>query len=176
MQPDQIKAVIDVLLPSIEQEFRTTRKVIAAIPAEKSSYAPHPSSRSALSLAWHLASSDPWFLNGIASGRFEWDGSEPTAVPEGIGTPADVLAYYDAEFPKAVARVRAMSAEDLAKPVDFFGVANLPVGLYLTWALSHAIHHRGQLTTYLRPMGARVPNIYGGSLDEPMTAAAGDGA
>jgi uncharacterized damage-inducible protein DinB len=49
-----------------------------------------------------------------------------------------------------------------------FGMFNLPAVMYLQFMLNHSIHHRGQLSAYLRPMGAKVPSIYGGSFDEPM--------
>jgi uncharacterized damage-inducible protein DinB len=49
-----------------------------------------------------------------------------------------------------------------------FGMFNLPAVMYLQFMLNHSIHHRGQLSSYLRPMGAKVPSIYGGSFDEPM--------
>ena len=52
-------------------------------------------------------------------------------------------------------------------PVGFFGVFNLPAVFYLGFLNNHSIHHRGELATYLRPMGSKVPSIYGGSFDEP---------
>jgi uncharacterized damage-inducible protein DinB len=61
-----------------------------------------------------------------------------------------------------------MTAEQLATPVDFLGVFNLPAVFYLGFVNNHSIHHRGQLAAYLRPMGSKVPSIYGGSADEPM--------
>jgi uncharacterized damage-inducible protein DinB len=61
----------------------------------------------------------------------------------------------------------------LAKVVEFFGVMNLPNVLYLGFWNSHSIHHRGQLSTYLRAMNAHVPSIYGGSADEPFVMPAG---
>jgi uncharacterized damage-inducible protein DinB len=63
--------------------------------------------------------------------------------------------------------VKAMTPEQLSTPVDFAGVFTLPVYMYLEFAKSHSIHHRGALAVYLRPMGAKVPSIYGGSYDEP---------
>ena len=57
--------------------------------------------------------------------------------------------------------------EQLLTPIEFFGVFNLPAALYLGFLNNHSIHHRGELTTYLRPMGSKVPSIYGGSYDEP---------
>jgi uncharacterized damage-inducible protein DinB len=51
-------------------------------------------------------------------------------------------------------------------------VFNLPAVLYLGFLNNHTIHHRGELSTYLRPMGSKVPSIYGGSYDEPFQAPA----
>ena len=55
---------------------------------------------------------------------------------------------------------------NLAGVVDFFGM-KMPNAQFLVWQVAHNAHHRGQLSTYLRPMGAKVPSIYGGSFDEP---------
>jgi len=65
--------------------------------------------------------------------------------------------------------VKAMPAEKLAQTIPAFGMFNLPAAVYLGFVNNHSIHHRGQLATYLRPMGAKVPSIYGGSFDEPMS-------
>jgi uncharacterized damage-inducible protein DinB len=77
---------------------------------------------------------------------------------------------------RASARVRAMSAQELLTPVDFFGVFNLPCVHYLGFFNNHSVHHRGALATYLRPMGAKCPSIYGGSYDEPWQGAAAETA
>jgi uncharacterized damage-inducible protein DinB len=60
----------------------------------------------------------------------------------------------------------------LLTPVEFFGVFNLPAAFYLGFLNNHSIHHRGELATYLRPMGSKVPSIYGGSYDEPFQSPA----
>ena len=65
-----------------------------------------------------------------------------------------------------VEQIRQMSGEQLAATLNFFGVAEFPAVVYLTWLSNHSIHHRGQLSAYLRPMGAKVPAIYGPSGDE----------
>jgi uncharacterized damage-inducible protein DinB len=82
-------------------------------------------------------------------------------------TSAELVSWYGENFPRAIERVRAMSAEELLTPVDFYGVFTLPVVYYLGFVNNHGIHHRGQLSTYLRPMGSKCPSIYGGSYDEP---------
>jgi uncharacterized damage-inducible protein DinB len=74
---------------------------------------------------------------------------------------------------RASARVAALTAEQLLTPVNFF-IFNLPAVQYLAFVNNHSIHHRGELATYLRPMGSKVPAIYGGSYDEPLQPPAQD--
>ena len=164
MTPEQALFLSNFLLEGIEKETQSTRKVIATIPEAKRNYRPEPHSRTALELAWHLAEGDVWFLEGIANAKFGPGGD----MPGEIKSIADVLSWYDKKYPAALARVRVLPAERLAQPVDFFGMLNLPVVSYLMILNNHAMHHRGQLTTYLRPMGSKVPNIMGGSFDQPM--------
>ena len=168
MNPEQAKSISLFLIAALEQESATTRKIIAAVPADKSDYRPHPTSKSALELANHVATSEVWFLNGIAAGNF------PMEEGPSFSTPAEILAWYDREFPAGLARVKALSGEQLAATVDFFGM-KFPNVMYLNFCQVHGVHHRGQLSAYLRPMGAKVPSIYGGSADEPfqMTDSAG---
>ena len=165
MTPDQAEFLLnEVYLPQLHNERKTTRRVIEAIPADKSGYRPDPKSHTALELAWHLASAECFFLNSVASGKFEPGGS----MPENIKTSADVLNWYDEISAKATAAVSGLKGDALTRNIDFRGVFNFPAIVYLGLMNNHAIHHRGQLATYLRPMGAKVPRIYGGSADEPM--------
>jgi uncharacterized damage-inducible protein DinB len=64
--------------------------------------------------------------------------------------------------------VAKLPAAFWATSLPFFGIYNHPAVLYWHFMMLHTAHHRGQLCAYLRPMGGRVPNIYGGSFDEPM--------
>jgi uncharacterized damage-inducible protein DinB len=150
------------MLDSVAREAVCTKKVIAAIPDDKSDYKPDPQARSAKELAWHLANSDVQFLDGIADLKFNMEA--PDHKPQ---TSAEVAAWYDENIKRGVARVQEMTAEQLLTPVNFFGVFELPAVFYLGFLNNHSIHHRGALATYLRPMGAKVPSIYGGSYDEP---------
>jgi uncharacterized damage-inducible protein DinB len=61
-----------------------------------------------------------------------------------------------------------MSPETAAQVTDFYGVMQMPAIKYMNFLIKHSVHHRGQLSAYLRPMGGKVPSIYGGSADEPM--------
>jgi uncharacterized damage-inducible protein DinB len=151
-----------MMLDGIMREAEVTKKVIAAVPDAASSYRPDPNARSAKELTWHLANSDVQFLDGIADQKFSME--TPEHKPD---TSAEVAAWYDAQMKRGVARVAALSGEQLLTPVNFFNVFNLPAVLYLGFLNNHSIHHRGELATYLRPMGSKVPSIYGGSYDEP---------
>ena len=151
-----------LMLDGIAREAEVTKKVIAAVPDAASSYKPDPHARTAKELAWHIANTDIQFLTGIADLKFNIE--NPEQKPE---TSAEVVAWYDQKIKSGVARVATMTPEQLLTPVNFYGVFNLPAVLYLGFLKNHSIHHRGALATYLRPMGSKVPSIYGGSYDEP---------
>ena len=106
-------------------------------------------------------------VDGIADLKFNM--ANPEHKPQ---TAAEVAAWYEENVKRGMARVEALTAEQLLTPVEFFGVFNLPSVFYLGFLNNHSIHHRGELATYLRPMGSKVPSIYGGSYDEPMQPAA----
>jgi uncharacterized damage-inducible protein DinB len=162
MNPEQAKAVADTMLADLESEIAATKRVIGAIPAGKESYAPDPKNMTAIDLAWHIARAEPFFLNSMCDGAFVRGDS---ARPADVRTAQDVIAWYDANLPPALARAKGLSAEKLAKDVDFFGVMKMPAASCLVFMVKHGAHHRGQLSAYLRPMGAKVPNIYGQSAD-----------
>jgi uncharacterized damage-inducible protein DinB len=165
MTPEQASFLKDTLLAGIEKESQTTRRVIEAVPTNKGDYRPHPDSRSALELAWHIASADVWFLEGFVNGKFDM---EDDSMPADLTNSADIACWYEDGFATNLQKVAKLPAEFWATPMNFFGIYDFPAVMYLQFMLNHTIHHRGQLCAYLRPMGAKVPNIYGGSFDEPM--------
>ena len=163
--PQFALAFRDTMLDGFAREVETTKRVVAAIPEDKRDYQPDPNARSAWQLAWHTANSDIQFLDGIADHKFDMAARPENEKPQ---TVAELVTWYDKNFKRAVDRVRALSAEQLATPVNFMGVFNFPAVMYLGFLNNHSIHHRGELCTYLRPMGSKCPAIYGGSYDEPM--------
>ncbi len=165
MTPEQAKGMAEFFISVIEMETPTNRKIIAAVPEDKKDYRPHVDSRSALELARHIPGTDIWFLDAVANGEFAMP--DP-AAEESITTVADALKVYDEQLGPALEKVKALSGEQLAKEVSMMGVFNMPAVNYLSFLIRHTVHHRGQLSAYLRPMGAKVPAIYGGSFDEPM--------
>jgi uncharacterized damage-inducible protein DinB len=165
--PDFALGYRALMLDGITREAEITKRVIGAVPDAGSDYRPDPNARSAKELAWHLANTDIQFLEGIADLNFSM--ATPDNKPQ---TSADVVAWYNENLKRGVARVAAMTPEQLLTPIAFFGVFNLPAVMYLGFLNNHSIHHRGELATYLRPMGSKVPAIYGGSYDEPFNAPA----
>ncbi|HZQ95268.1 MAG TPA: DinB family protein [Candidatus Sulfotelmatobacter sp.] len=162
MTPEFAAGLCAMMLDGIQREVECTKRVIAAVPDNKSDYRPDPNARTAKELAWHIANTDVQFLDGIADLNFKMD--SPEHKPE---SSAEVVKWYDENMKRGIARVAAMSPEQLLTPIEFFGVFNLPAVAYLGFLNNHSVHHRGELTTYLRPMGSKVPSIYGGSYDEP---------
>ncbi|HYU79821.1 MAG TPA: DinB family protein [Vicinamibacterales bacterium] len=162
MNADQAKAAAALVGQQLQNEWMTTYKVLSAIPEGKKDYKPEQNSRCAIDLAGHLASADVWFLNGVLNGKFD----NPTDGEPKFNSVAEVGDWYKQHFPQVLERVLALDGNKLSQPIDFFGM-KMPGVQYLLFALVHMVHHRGQLSTYLRPMGGKVPSIYGGSFDEP---------
>lgn len=154
----------DYFVNAFDHESKTTTKVIAAVPDNKSSYKPDDLAKTGLELAWHLASADVWFLESIIAGAFS---QEEQVMPANIKSAKDIAAWYQSKVPAALEKIKGLSPEKAAQPINFYGMLNYPAVVYLQVGLNHSIHHRGQLSTYLRPMGSKVPSIYGGSADEP---------
>ncbi len=168
MTPDQAQFLAQQYTQLMHGEFGTTKKVLAAVKDDTKSYRPDEKSRTAWELATHLAVTDIWFLDGIINGQFAWDPEKVKQVEGQFTSVAEIVAFYDKTFPEKLKAIAAMSPADLAKTISFFGMMEMPAASFLGMANNHGIHHRGQLASYLRAMGSKVPAIYGGSADEPM--------
>ncbi len=160
LQPESAAFLLHTFLPTVKMEHATTLKIIQAIPVDKGDYKPDDIAKSADELAWHLVAVEHRILAGIASGQFD---SSAIPRPNGGINSANVSAWYAQTFQADIERVANTSPAQLAQIVDFRGIFQLPAVAYLQFLLGHSIHHRGQLSTYLRPMGAQVPSIYGES-------------
>ncbi|MGB7845602.1 MAG: DinB family protein [Candidatus Acidiferrum sp.] len=163
LSPEFAVGMRESMLQGLAQELEITKKVLAAIPEAGRDYRPDPKARTTWDLAWHLASCDVQMTDEVADHKFQMEPrfkEEPKDI-------AELIDWYDKNFRRAMDRVRAMTPEQLCTPVDFMGAFNMPAVFYLGFVNNHSIHHRGQLAVYLRPMGSKVPSIYGGSADEP---------
>lgn len=163
IQPDQANFLLQgIYLPGLKNEHRLTMNIIGAIPLDKGDYRPDEVSKSALDLAWHIVTTEMRFMDAVATGEFDLS---PSSRPESVQTSADLNAWYADNFAQRFEKLTKLSPEQLLKIVDFRGIFQLPAVMYLNFVLHHSVHHRGQLSMYLRPMGAKVPSIYGESHD-----------
>jgi uncharacterized damage-inducible protein DinB len=142
-----------------EQEAKTTHNVLARIP-EGSDYRPDPKSRTAREIAWQIVCEEKMIIEALENGKAEW---APPPIP---ATMKAVLEAYDRQSAGMVARWKALSARQWDGTLEFFG-SQRPASPMAWSFLFDIVHHRGQISTYLRPMGSTVPQIYGPSGDEP---------
>jgi uncharacterized damage-inducible protein DinB len=142
-----------------EDEAKTTRKVISRIP-EGSDYRPDPKSRTASEIAWQIFCEEKMIIDALETGKAEWN---PAPAPS---TMAEMSGLYDRQSEDIVRRFKALPAARWEGTLEFFG-GQRPAAPMAWSFLFDIVHHRGQITTYLRPMGSKVPQIYGPSGDEP---------
>lgn len=140
-------------------ESRTTSKVLSRIP-DGSDYRPDPKSRTAKEIAWQIVCEERMIIAALETGKVEW------APPPMPATMRDIVAAYDEQAAGMEARWNALSDERWNGALDFFG-SSRPASAMAWSFLFDIVHHRGQISTYLRPMGSTVPQIYGPSGDEP---------
>lgn len=140
-------------------ESTTTRNVLARIP-EGSDYRPDPKSRTAREIAWQIVCEERMIIEALESGKAEW------APPPMPATMKEVLEAYEKQSEGMAQRWKALPAARWDGMIEFFG-SERPASPMAWSFLFDIVHHRGQITTYLRPMGSTVPQIYGPSADEP---------
>jgi uncharacterized damage-inducible protein DinB len=153
----------NVYLGALKNESKVTKKILEAVPAGKCEYRPDAISKSAIELARHIAASDTRFLETVINGVFD---TNPAMIPENVKTPAEVATWYEERFAKNFEALTKLKGEQLTKIIDFRGMFQRPAVTFVMMGLHHTIHHRGQLSSYLRCMGAKVPSIYGESYDD----------
>jgi uncharacterized damage-inducible protein DinB len=165
MNPGEAKAVAEALAGLWQGELSATLRVLSAVSDAHRDYRPHPKSRSAWELVTHLATADVWFIDSIVAGAFAFDPERTKQAEAQFRTVPDVVAFYEKVIPAKLAEVSKLSGDVLAVPVDFFGMMKMPRAQWIGFAGNHSVHHRGQLSAYLRAMGSKVPDIYGPSGD-----------
>ena len=163
LTPEQAHSVLhNVFAGTLKNESRTTKTILEAVPADQLSYRPDACAKTADELLRHIATAEFYFLEAVITGVFNPAGVK---IPDDATTPALVAAWYQEKFAKDFDTITKLSGEQLAKIVDFRGRLQMPAVMFLQFGLGHTIHHRGQLSTYLRPMGGKIPAIYGESYD-----------
>jgi uncharacterized damage-inducible protein DinB len=161
----------DALLPEFDQETATTRRVLERIPDDKFGFKPHPKSMDMATLATHLCEMTSWAVDAIEKDYFDLASHDPSKRRIAASN-AELLEMWD----KAVTAARAAlaKAEDgpLMQPWSLKHgekvLLTMPKIVVLrSMVFNHCVHHRGQLSVYLRMNDIPVPSIYGPSADEP---------
>jgi uncharacterized damage-inducible protein DinB len=130
-------------------ESKTTRKVLAKIP-EGSDYRPDPKSRTAREIAWQIVCEEKMIIDAVENGKADWS---PPPVPSSI---QEVVQTYEKQSEEIAKRWKALPADRWDGTLEFFG-SERPASPMAWSFLFDIVHHRGQISTYLRPMGSTVP-------------------
>jgi uncharacterized damage-inducible protein DinB len=157
------------LLAEFDHEMAVTRHLLTRVPEASLTWAPHPKSFSLGGLATHLARLPHWGEQILTGDAYDLAASGPPAAP--LATLADVLELFD----RHVAEVRHALATGTAAALatdwslrrgseTLLSVPKIPA--FRRFLLHHLIHHRGQLTVYLRLLDVPLPPIYGPTADE----------
>ena len=162
-------AIKDGLLPEFDHEMAVARKVLERVDQRQFGWKPHEKSMSLGRLATHVAEIPMWGSTILNDAEFNMvSGSYKPTVCE---TTAEVVALFDEQVKKIRAILDTKSDAELTSTWEFKSdgalVFAMPrVAAWRGWVMNHLIHHRGQLSVYLRQTGSAVPSIYGPSADE----------
>jgi uncharacterized damage-inducible protein DinB len=160
--------ISDILLPHYDEEIKNTRRLLERVPLERASWKPHDKSMSLGQLAGHVAELPNFISTIIRTETVELSTSgmkpfRPSSNPE-------LLAGLDKNAADTRNAISSASDADLAKhwSLTFHGkpVFEGVKSLLVPTTIGHLVHHRGQLTVYLRLLGVSLPGMYGPSADE----------
>lgn len=162
-------AIKDALLPEFDHEMAVTRKVLDRVAEDRFAFQPHEKSMTLGRLASHVADVPSWGQTILKDAEFNMISG--AYVNQTRSTRADLLQMFDDNTKKIRGLLAGMNDADLMSPwvfkQDGKEMFSMPrVAAWRSWVMSHMIHHRGQLSVYLRQTGSKVPGIYGPSADE----------
>ena len=160
--------MVDALLPEFDHEMTTTRQLLARVPDDQLAWKPHEKSMSIGGLATHLSNLPWWGLVTLNDPEFDL-ATFPNQAE--AGSRAQILDTFDRNVSATRAALTAKSDAELLVPWSLKRagqtIFSLPkASVWRSFVLSHVIHHRGQLSVYLRLLNVPVPSIYGPSADE----------
>ena len=160
------------ILSEFNHEMANTRKVLERVPEEQAAWRPHPKSYSLGDLAMHIANLPAWAVSTVKQDELDFDppGGRRDARPA-FNTRKALLELFDANVNAAVSAIADASDEDMKKSWTLknkgMAVFSLPrVQVLRSFVMNHMIHHRGQMTVYLRLKNVPLPAIYGNTADE----------
>jgi uncharacterized damage-inducible protein DinB len=165
--------IIDSLLPEFDHEMANTRKMLERVPDDKLGWKPHPKSFDLGALASHIATMVDWATDTITKDSFDFapPGKPPYKVPR-AGSAAELLATFDKGVAEARAALAGATDAALMQPWSLLAgghtIFTMPrIACIRGFVMNHIIHHRGQLSVYLRLLDVPIPGMYGPSADEP---------
>jgi uncharacterized damage-inducible protein DinB len=167
-------AIKEALLPELEQEASSTRKLLERVPEDKLDWKPADKSMTMGRLATHLAEMPTWGVHALSMDELDINppGGEPYQ-PVQAGSVSEILEQFDTNIAKLRDAIESASDEDFMKPWTLKNggeeVFTMPkVAVLRGMVMNHTIHHRGQLSVFLRLNDVPLPGTYGPSADEPM--------
>lgn len=161
---------IDFLVKEYEHEMRVTRTMLERVPNEHWSWKPHPKSMTLGMLASHIAESQGWAKEAMTKSEFVFDTA--TYKPFQAANRDEVLAEFDRQAISGAKSIMTASSESLAKnwqmkmPDGTVILEMTRLGILRDFVINHTIHHRGQLTVYLRMKDVPLPQVYGPTADD----------
>lgn len=164
-------AIAESILPEFDHETATTRTLLERVPEGKAAWKPHAKSMSLGELAIHVASIPLWAKTTLRDTEFDVNPpGGPSYKPPTFGSTAQMLATYDEAVKAARALLASTSDAEFMTPWALKNggktIFSLPrAGVLRSFVLNHAIHHRGQLSVYLRLLDVPLPSIYGPTAD-----------
>lgn len=164
--------ISQALLPEFDHEMATTRKVLERVPEDRPEWRPHPKSMTIARLAGHVAELPFWAAQGIKHDSLDMmPGGKRAWEPGMMKSRQQLLESFDKVVAEARAAIAGASDEHLLKPWTLLNngraILTLPrVAVLRSFVMNHLVHHRGQLTVYLRLNDVPVPSVYGPSADE----------
>lgn len=164
-------AIRDSLLPELDQELATTRKLLEAVPEAKTAFRPHQKSWTLGELSLHLAHVLTWLPSTLETTEFDLSPpGGPSFAPPRFESAAATLRMFDETSRAARAALAAASDAELKVPWTLKrrgqGLFTMPrVDCVRSFVMNHLIHHRGQLTVYLRLCDVPLPPVYGPTAD-----------
>jgi uncharacterized damage-inducible protein DinB len=164
-------SLAEALLTEFDQEMKSTRTLLERVPLDEPDWKPHAKSRTIRELASHVADL-PGMLVRVA-GASEWEATSPRPPRPPVATTEDLLARFDEQVAAGRGALAGQGDGALTAPWTFkYGgreMFTIPkTAAIRKIVLSHLVHHRGQLTVYLRLRDVPLPVIYGPTADQPV--------
>lgn len=163
--------LVSPILSELNHEGASTLKMLARLPADQLAWTPHAKSMSLGRLAWHIATIPKLIVKMLDAGEYDLANARPAGEPE---SGADIVGEFTRNLDDIRNRVKAFDDDTIREPFTLKRNGEVlqkmtKIAVLRNIFLNHSIHHRGQLSVYLRLLDVPLPAIYGTSADEALT-------